>query len=338
MERLPDQDLAVWAQADALFPVRVPRGWFDQIDPGDPADPLRVQALPDPRELQVDPADLPDPVGEQGRMPVPWVISKHPDRALLLLTTRCHLYCRYCFRRSHPHHGGAQDPTDAELERALAWCRAQGVRELILSGGDPLAVRDERLFAVIDAARPQIPVIRVHTRAPLTAPHRVTPALVAGLAARRPVWVLVHCNHARELGAAARGALRAFVDAGLPVLNQAVLLRGVNDQVEALQQLCEELVALGVFPYYLHHTDRAPGNAHLRVDPARGLVLHAELARRVSGLALPRYVVDLPDGSGKMSVAQALREGRLAADEASPPAAAPTPPEQEVHGGPTGNP
>jgi len=237
------------------------------------------------------------------------VICKHRDRVLLLLTKRCHLYCRYCFRRNHEP-GERQDPTPDELEAALAWCADSGARELILSGGDPLAVRDRVLFGILDRLR-IIPVIRVHTRAPITAPERVTPALVAGLRERGPVWVTVHANHPRELTGPALAALARLVDAGIPVLNQSVLLAGVNDDVETLTALSEALVSARVFPYYLHHPDHASGNAHFRVDPRRGLALHRALARRVSGIALPTYVVDLPDGSGKIPVERALNEGRM---------------------------
>lgn len=283
------------------------------MNPEDPADPLALQALPDPRELLPDPGDLDDPVGEQGLSPVPWVIRKHADRALLLLTRRCHMYCRYCFRRTLET-AGREDPTEAELDAAIAWCRASGAREVILSGGDPLAVRDERLFAVIDQLRPAISVIRIHTRAPITAPERVTDALVSGLSARRPVWVIVHTNHPRELSEAVRGALARIVDAGVPVLNQSVLLRGVNDDPAVLAELCEALVALRVFPYYLHLTDRVRGNAHLRVGADAGLRIHAALARRVSGIALPQFVTDLPDGSGKIAVRDAARAGLVPAE------------------------
>ena len=274
-------------------------------------DPLALQALPLPDELVGADGDSLDPVGERTLCPVPWVVQKHPDRCLLLMTKRCHLMCRYCFRRDH-RPGAASDPTAEELEAALAWVLEAGVEEVILSGGDPLAVRDERLFAVIDRLRPTVPVVRVHTRAPLTAPERVTAGLVDGLARRRPVWLVVHANHPRELEGPASEALLRLVHAGLPVLNQSVLLRGVNDDVEVLAELSCALVRLGVKPYYLHHTDPARGNAHLRVAPHRGLALHEGLARRVSGIALPSYVVDLADGSGKVPVREALADGRLA--------------------------
>ncbi|MCB9779117.1 MAG: KamA family radical SAM protein [Alphaproteobacteria bacterium] len=315
LARFPGLDRAVWARADARFPVRITRSWLARLR--GPSDPLARQALPDAQELVDDAGDRADPVGEHQRQPLPWVVRKHPDRVLLLLTRRCHLYCRYCFRRGD--HGGPEDPTPAELAAALDYIRGSGARELILSGGDPLAVRDERLFAVIDAVRPELPVVRVHSRAPITAPHRITDALVSGLAARGPVWVLVHCNHPDELSTDVRAALGRLVDAGLPVLNQAVLLRGVNDDAAVLARLSDELVALRVRPYYLHHTDHAPGNAAFRVDPHDGLRIHDELRLLVSGIGLPRYVIDPPDGGGKLDVQAWVRAGQRRPVPSLPP-------------------
>jgi len=313
LERVPWADPQVWQRANARFPVRVPRGWLDAADPTNPDDPLLRQAIPVAAELQPHPGDRPDPVGDRACSPVPWVVQKHPDRVLLLVTKRCHLYCRYCFRRDHDP-GASQDPSAVELERALAWCERSGAQEAILSGGDPLALADPKLLAIGRRLRAQIPVLRVHTRAPITWPQRVSDRLAQGLAELGSTWVVVHCNHPRELTAPVRRALDTLVDAGVPLLNQAVLLRGVNDSTDVLTELSQALVRLRVLPYYLHHTDAVPGNAHLRVPAARGLALHRALASRVSGVALPAYVVDLPDGSGKMPVAQAVADGRLGLD------------------------
>ncbi len=294
-------DLAeVWDEADAAFPVRVTRSFLDRMNLDDPNDPLALQVLPSPSELVPAPGDLDDPVGDLRMSPLPWVVRKHPDRVLVLLTKRCQIYCRYCFRRNIEH--GEQDPSDAELRAALAYAKTSGAHEVIFSGGDPLAVTDEQLFSAIDAVRPEVPVIRVHTRAPIALPSRVTPALVAGLQKRAPVWVIVHTNHPRELAPDVDEALARLVDAGIPVLNQSVLLAGVNDDPSVLQALSEALVERRVFPYYLHHPDAASGNAAFRVTFERGLEIYAELGRRVSGLALPAYVVDPPDGSGKIPV------------------------------------
>jgi len=294
---------AVWAAADALFPVRVTRSFWGRMDPSDPADPLAVQVLPDPRELETHPDDLEDPVGDQAHSPLPWVVQKHPDRVLLLVTKRCPLYCRFCFRRTH-HPAAAEDPTDAEWEAALRYAEHSGAREVILSGGDPLSVSDARLFATIDRLRASVPVIRIHTRAPVTHPRRITPRLVRGLRERGPLWLVVHANHPAELAGDVDRALEALVDAGIPVLNQSVLLRGVNDDVEVLVSLCEALVRRRVLPYYLHHPDRVSGNAHFRMSLEEGWALYRALRRRVSGVALPTYVIDPPDGSGKVPVGE----------------------------------
>ncbi|MEQ1566569.1 MAG: KamA family radical SAM protein [Myxococcota bacterium] len=294
----PELD-GVWDRADAAFPIRVTRSFWDRIDPTDPADPLALQVLPDPRELDPDPEDHLDPVGDGLRSPVPWVVHKYPDRLLLLLTKRCHLYCRYCFRRDHVP-GEAADPSPEEWERALAYVRAARPREVILSGGDPLAVPIPSLLATIDAVREVARVVRIHTRAPITFPESVRPELVAGLRARAPVWVVVHCNHPRELSPEVDRALAALIDGGIPVLNQAVLLRGVNDDPEVLERLVAALVERRVHPYYLHVTDRARGNAHLRVDVPRARELYRALRSRIGGPAVPRLVIDPPDGSGKV--------------------------------------
>lgn len=295
-------DLAdVWTEADAAFPVRVTRSYWNRITASDPADPLARQVLPDPRELLPDAEDLDDPVGDAACSPLPWVVHKYPSRVLLLLTKRCHLYCRYCFRRNH-RPSEREDPTEEELDAALAYVARSGAEEVILSGGDPLAVRDATLFGVLDRVRVSVPVVRIHTRAPITRPDRVTSDLVEALRVRTPVWVIVHCNHPRELDHDVDGALARLVDAGIPVLNQSVLLRGVNDDPEVLAELCRALVRRRVFPYYLHHTDRARGNAHLRVSLEEGRAIHDALRRRVSGLALPRYVIDPPEGTGKVDI------------------------------------
>ncbi len=296
-----------WDRLAAAFPIHIPRAYVEGATR--PDDPRLLTVLPDVRESSPDADDRDDPVGDARMSPVAWGVRKHADRVLLLLTKRCHLYCRYCFRRNHEP-GEADDPSPEEWDALLAWAASSGAREAILSGGDPLAITDDRLFGAIDALRPNIPVIRIHTRAPITYPRRVTPALVEGLAARGPVWVLVHANHPAELTPEVEDALRRLVDAGLPVLNQAVLLAGVNDDVDVLASLSERLVSLRVFPYYLHHPDHAAGNAHFRVDPARGVAIHRALRARTSGIGLPAYVIDPPDGSGKIPVEEWLASRR----------------------------
>ncbi len=292
-----------WKAVAARFPVRLPRGYLG--DAHDPGDVRLLTALPAAGELLDDPGDVPDPVGEQSRSPLPWVVQKHRDRVLLLLTKRCHVYCRYCFRRDHAP-GEGEDPTPEEWSKMLAFAAGSGAREAILSGGDPLALPDARLFLAIDTLRPAIPVIRVHSRAPITAPERVTTRLVAGLRSRAPVWVVVHANHPVELTSPVVEALSRLVDAGVPVLNQSVLLRGINNDAAVLADLSERLVAMRVFPYYLHHPDAAPGNAAFRLPLAEGLRIYEELRSKVSGIALPAYVVDPPDGTGKRPASDML--------------------------------
>jgi len=298
-ERFPGTDRDAWDRLSRIFPVRISRSWASRVKRTD--DPLGLQVFPTQQELKSSPTDVPDPVGEEQRMPIPWIVQKHPDRLLLLVTRRCHVHCRYCFRRDLD---GSPDPSDEELETAIAFARKSGAREVILSGGDPLHVRPEKLAAIIDALRPDIPMIRIHSRAPITFPAAVSDRLVSVLSERQPVWFVVHVNHADELSDEVVDGLGRLVDAGIPVLNQAVLLKGVNDNVEALVALVERLVELRVKPYYLHHPDAVPGSSGFRVEMEEGLRLHTALRKRVSGIALPQYVIDPPDGTGKVAVAE----------------------------------
>jgi lysine 2,3-aminomutase len=287
-------DLAdVWDAAHHAFPIRITRAFADRIR--DWSGPLARQVLPDPQELLVDPEDISDPVGDAQNSPVPWVVHKYPDRVLLLVTKRCHLYCRYCFRRNHDP-GEGMDPSAEEWAAALAYACSSGAREVILSGGDPLTLANARLMAIIDHLRPHFPVLRIHTRAPVTHPRRITDELISGLSERGPIWVVIHANHVDEIDEDVRAAVSGLIDAGIVVLNQAVLLAGVNDDVDSLVALSHRLVEMRVTPYYLHHPDHAAGNAHFRVSRERGIAIHQALETRLSGIALPRYVVDGPEG------------------------------------------
>ena len=298
-QRFSGIDIGVWKGLRTVFPVRVTRSWGDRITEAN--DPLGLQVFPDQSELIVDPNDVSDPVGEEKKMPVPWVVQKHADRALLLVTRRCHLHCRYCFRRDLD---GQSDPTTDELRTAVDFLHKSGVHEVILSGGDPLILRTPKLLGIIDSLRPQIPQIRIHSRAPITFPKRVDAALVEGLKSRQPVWLIVHVNHPDELSEDVCLGLGRLVDAGIPVLNQSVLLKGVNDDPDVLADLSRALVNLRVKPYYLHHPDAVPGGGRFRVSVEEGLAIHRALRGKVSGMALPQYVIDPPDGTGKVPVAE----------------------------------
>ena len=289
------------------FPVRFTDYYLGLVDPADPADPIRRIAFPEPAEIEADAFALDDPVGERGKSPVPFVVRKHPDRAILLVSSRCHVYCRFCFRRAFPD-GAHRDPRPAELDTAIDWLAEQGdLREVILSGGDPLVLPDGELRRIVErlSSMPRLERLRVHTRAPVHDPTRVTPELAQALAAGLPMWVVLHFDHPREVTREARAAIDVFVRAGLPVLNQSVLLAGVNDDAATLEALCRALVRARVKPYYLHHPDRVRGGGSFYVEIERGLALYRDLRGRLGGgLALPVYVIDLPDGSGKVPVEQ----------------------------------
>jgi len=264
--------------------------------------PLWRMGRPEPEERIADPGDLADPVGEGDRSPVPFVIRKHPDRAVLLVTGRCHFYCRFCFRRATP---SGREPDHADLTRAIDYLASQDtLREVILSGGDPLVWSDRRLAPLVRrlAALPHLTHLRVHSRAPVHYPERVTTGLIAALTSRLALRVVTHFNHPSELTTESSRALAQFTNRGVPLLNQAVLLRGVNDDAEVLAELFLSLLAAGVRPHYLHHPDRVPGNAAFRLTLEHGQAIYADLRRRLPAAALPRYVVDLPTGDGKVAV------------------------------------
>jgi lysine 2,3-aminomutase len=309
LNRFPWVKESLFSAASKAFPVAITRHWAGHSH-ADPSDPLLRQALPDPAELIPHATDRDDPVGDMAKSPVPWLVQKHADRALLLVTKRCHLYCRFCFRRDHKP-GEAMDPSPAELETAIQAAVASGAREIILSGGDPLSLSNTQLAKLLQRLRPHFKVIRIHTRAPITCPERVDNGLLALLSTTGPLWMVLHSNHPREINADAQRTLQALRGTGVSLLNQSVLLKGVNDNVETLVELSEKLVEQGVNPYYLHHTDPVPGNRHFRVSVKHGLALHQAMKERLSGVALPAYVVDLPDGSGKIPVHDAHQRGLI---------------------------
>ena len=298
-DRFPGSDPEVWRDADRQFPVRITRSWSNRMTAHD--DALGLQVIPREGELQAREGDIPDPVGEAHNRPMPWVVHKHPDRVLLIVTRRCHLYCRYCFRRDQHD---STEPSSEELDRAMAYVRSSQAREVILSGGDPLTLSNRKLLSLVQKARESASRVRIHSRAPITHPGRVDSGLIEGLRLHAPLWMVVHCNHPAELSTEVTDALQRLVDAGIPVLNQTVLLKGVNDNASTLVELSEALMQVRVQPYYLHHTDPVPGTGDFRVSIDRGLEIHADMSARLGGIGLPRYVIDPPDGSGKVDVRQ----------------------------------
>jgi lysine 2,3-aminomutase len=284
----------------ARFAVAVTPAMLDQIEAA--SDPVGLQFIPDARELRLAPEERSDPVGDDAFSPLPGLVHRYPDRVLLKPLHACPVYCRFCFRREVVGPGGAALDAGA-LARAIDWVRARPeIWEVIVTGGDPFALSADRIAALMDAldAIPHVQVVRWHTRVPVVEPRRVTPALVAALRRPTPAWVVLHCNSDLELSPAAREAIGALVDAGVPMLSQSVLLRGVNDAPEQLEALLRALVRLRVKPYYLHHGDLVPGTAHLRAELEAGRALVDGLRGRVSGLCQPSYVLDIPGGYGKV--------------------------------------
>lgn len=279
--------------AAGLFGLRVPRGFIARMRPGDRDDPLLLQVLPRATECAAAPAGYgPDPLAEAAAMTVPGLLHKYRGRVLLTLTGACGIHCRYCFRRHYPYAeanpGGSHWPATLEHIAADA-----GITEVILSGGDPLSLADARIAALCAdlAAIPHLRRLRIHSRLPVVLPARVTPELLEALTGSRLHAVLVvHANHPNEIDAAVRQALRRTTAAGVPVLNQSVLLRGVNDRADTLCALSEALFEAGTLPYYLHQLDRVQGAAHFEVPDAEAIALAAELRARLPGYLVPRLV------------------------------------------------
>jgi lysine 2,3-aminomutase len=282
------------------------------IDRDDAADPIALQFVPDAHELESRPHEHADPIGDDVHSPVPGVVHRYPDRVLLKLVGVCAVYCRFCFRREMVGPGAEASLSDEALDRALAYIAGRPeIWEVVLTGGDPFMVAPRRLEALMRrlAAIPHVKIVRFHTRVPVAAPERVTGALVAALeAVGVTTYVAVHANHARELGAGARAALARLADAGIPLVSQSVLLRGVNDDAGTLAALFRTLVECRVKPYYLHHPDLAPGTAHFRLPIEAGQQLMQALRGRLSGLALPTYVLDIPGGHGKVPIGPSYLE------------------------------
>ena len=306
------------ARVGARYAIAVTPAVAELIDAGDPSDPIARQFLPDVRELDRTPEERSDPIGDIAKSPVKGIVHRYPDRVLLKIVGVCPVYCRFCFRREMIGPAAEANLSAEEIDAALAYIRAHPeVWEVILTGGDPFVLSPRRIADITQALDgiAHVKVVRWHTRVPVVAPERVTADLVAALrGSQKTVYVALHANHPRELTAAACAAIARLVDAGIPVVSQTVLLRGVNDDADTLETLMRAFVEARVKPYYLHHADLAPGTAHFRATLAEGQALMHALRQRLSGLAMPTYVLDIPGGHGKVPVGPVYLDGEVVAD------------------------
>jgi lysine 2,3-aminomutase len=276
--------------------------FFNLIDRDNPDCPIRRQVIPRVEELQYSAGDLADPCGEDKDMPVPGLVHRYPDRVLFLITDRCASYCRYC-TRSRVVSGVGEQELDIDFEQAISYLKQHTeVRDVLLSGGDPLLFSDAKLEGLLRQLRaiPHIEFLRIGTRIPIFLPQRITPELTQMLRQFHPLFMSVHVNHPSELTIESRDALGRLADAGIPLGNQSVLLRGVNDDPETMKLLMQKLLRCRVRPYYLYQCDLIQGSSHLRVPIARGLEIMEQLRGHTTGYAVPQYVVDGPGGGGKI--------------------------------------
>ena len=290
----------------ARYAVAVTPDMAALIEPADADDPIALQFIPSAEELVTSAGENPDPIGDHTRSPVPGVVHRYPDRVLFKLVHVCAVYCRFCFRREMVGPGKETALAQGAYQNALDYVRSHPeIWEVILTGGDPLMLSPRRLAEVMAdiAAIDHVRIVRLHTRVPVADPARISGDMIAALKVRgATVWVALHANHARELTQKARAACAAIIDAGIPMVSQSVLLRGVNDNAAALEGLMRAFVECRIKPYYLHHGDLAPGTAHLRTSLEHGRELMRALRGRVSGLCQPDYVLDIPGGHGKSPV------------------------------------
>ena len=276
--------------------------FFNLIDPHDLNCPIRRQVIPRIEEMDYQAADLADPCGEDDDMVAPGLVHRYPDRVLFLVTDRCASYCRYC-TRSRVVSGAGEQHLETNHQAALNYIRKHSeIRDVLLSGGDPLLLSDAKLDSLLNQLRavPHVEFIRIGSRIPIFLPQRITPELLAILKKYHPLWISIHTNHPKELTQESRAALERLADAGIPLGNQAVLLKRINDSTPVLKELFQKLLMCRVRPYYLYQCDLIKGSAHLRTTIRRGLEIMQELRGHTTGYAIPQYVVDGPGGGGKI--------------------------------------
>jgi len=278
--------------------------YLSLIDPTNPNDPVRKQAIPTSDELKVSDADLDDPLHEDGDSPVPGLTHRYPDRALLLITDQCAMYCRHCTRRRFAGQNDGAQPVD-RIDKAIEYIRnTPAIRDVLLSGGDALLMSDDRLEYIIKKLReiPHVEIVRIGSRVPVVMPQRITDNLVNMLKKYHPVWLNTHFNHPKEITPEAIEACTKMVNAGIPLGNQSVLLRGVNDCMHVMMKLVNDLANIRVRPYYIYQCDLSNGIEHFRTPVAKGIEIMEGLRGHTSGYAVPTFVVDAPGGGGKIPV------------------------------------
>jgi lysine 2,3-aminomutase len=280
------------------------------IDRDDPNDPIARQFVPAAPELTLTPQERADPIGDDAHSPVSGIVHRYPDRVLLKAVHVCPVYCRFCFRREMVGPQGLGTLTAAELDAAIGYIASHSeIWEVILTGGDPFVLSPRRLGEILERLRAigHVKVVRFHTRVPVVEPERIDADLIAALkASGKAAYVALHANHPREMTAEARAAAARLIDAGIAMVSQTVLLKGVNDDAEVLAELMRAFVETRIKPYYLHHPDLAPGTSHFRLSIEEGQALAASLRGRVSGLCQPTYILDIPGGHGKAVVSASV--------------------------------
>ncbi|MGO8847319.1 MAG: lysine-2,3-aminomutase-like protein [Methylocella sp.] len=303
---LPDAKSEAIEQIAATYPIGITSAVAALIDPADPRDPIARQFVPDLAELAEQPDEMADPTGDLLFSPIDGIVHRYPDRVLLKLLHICPVYCRFCFRRAVVGPNSPSHLSPDALAAAIGYIEEHpAIWEVILTGGDPLTLSARRLAEIMARLKAidHVKILRLHTRVPIADPAKISTKLAGVLAASgKTVYVALHANHPRELSGAARAACAKFIDAGIPMLSQSVLLAGVNDDIETLTALMRAFVETRIKPYYMHQLDPAPGTGHFRVPLAKGRDLMRQLRGRVSGLCQPHYMLDIPGGHGKSPI------------------------------------
>ena len=297
----PSEEAAV-TRRSGRFIMGIPPYWAVLMDPDDPTCPIRRQAVPTEDEYKLSPNDMIDPLGEDSHMPVPGLVHRYPDRVLLLVVEVCSMYCRFCTRsRVVGTTAGYSRP--ANIDAAIDYIRAhRKIRDVLISGGDPLTLSDDRLDEVLTKLKaiPHVEFVRIGTRNPVTLPYRVTESLCGVLKKHKPVWMSLHFNHPREITEPVKRACGMLADAGVPLGSQTVLMRGINDRPAIMKKLVHELLKIRVRPYYIYQCDPVKGTAHFRTPVADGIAIIEKLRGHTTGYAVPTFVVDGPGGGGKI--------------------------------------